>query len=471
MKISIIMCSLNSMPYIMTSVESFKNQKYKNKELIIINTKSNDQTDEYLRSIKDNNIKVYNFNGNIYASMNFGIKKSSGKIIGILHSDDIFFNQNILSNTATSFRKENADIVYGNIVYSKKNNLTIYKRAWSNISLLKKYNLPPHTGVFIKKKILDKIRYNTNFSISSDTDLLLRIFKKKYKTFYTNNYICIMRMGGLSTNIFFIIKKMIEDIKIFYKNDLSFLDYFKKIVSKSNQFFFKKNIPVSNYIKKLNNYSKVRFFNINKFLKNNGKIISALNLAFISYDYKYKIRSHKYLFWPDGVFSSLITNKKKLPGREIFKKILKLINNSKKTKKIIILGNLPKLSYQWLKSQLKKDFNHYSLPYDNAEKIYDKIKKKKLDRETFIILTLPTPKQEILANLIAKDNPDINILCIGGSINMLSGHEKKAPSFLYRSNLEWLWRLKFDTKRRIFRLIESFRLIVKMYFFGENKIF
>ena len=179
MKISIIMCSLNSMPYIMTSVESFKNQKYKNKELIIINTKSNDQTDEYLRSIKDNNIKVYNFNGNIYASMNFGIKKSSGKIIGILHSDDIFFNQNILSNTATSFRKENADIVYGNIVYSKKNNLTIYKRAWSNISLLKKYNLPPHTGVFIKKKILDKIRYNTNFSISSDTDLLLRIFKKK----------------------------------------------------------------------------------------------------------------------------------------------------------------------------------------------------------------------------------------------------------------------------------------------------
>ena len=264
---------------------------------------------------------------------------------------------------------------------------------------------------------------------------------------------------------------MIEDIKIFHKNNLSFLDYFKKIVSKSGQFFFKKNIPVSNYIKKLNNYSKLKFLNINKFFKNTGKIISALNLAFISYDYKYKIRSHKYLFWPDGIFSSLITNKKKLPGREIFKKLLKLINKSKETKKIIILGNLPKPSYHWLKSQLKKEFNHYSLPYGNVEKIYDKIKKKKLDGETFIILTLPTPKQEILANLIAKDNPDINILCIGGSINMLSGYEKKAPYFLYRSNLEWLWRLKFDTKRRIFRLIESFRLIVKMYFLGENKIF
>ena len=152
MKISIIMCSLNSMPYIMASVESFKKQKYKNKELIIINSKSDDHTDEYLKTIQNNNIKSYNFNGNIYASMNFGIRKSRGDIIGILHSDDIFFSKNVLSNIATSFKKENADLVYGNIIYSKKNDLTIYKRSWSNISLLNNYDLPPHTGVFIKKK-------------------------------------------------------------------------------------------------------------------------------------------------------------------------------------------------------------------------------------------------------------------------------------------------------------------------------
>ena len=83
--------------------------------------------------------------------MNFGIRKSRGDIIGILHSDDIF-SKNVLSNIATSFKKENADLVYGNIIYSK-NDLTIYKRSWSNISLLNNYDLPPHTGVFIKKNI------------------------------------------------------------------------------------------------------------------------------------------------------------------------------------------------------------------------------------------------------------------------------------------------------------------------------
>ena len=49
--------------------------------------------------------------------------------------------------------------------------------------------------------------------------------------------------------------------------------------------------------------------------------------------------------------------------------------------------------------------------------------------------------------------------------------KKKAPNFLYILNLEWLWRLKFDTKRRILRLLESLRLILKLYVSGENKIF
>ena len=89
---------------------------------------------------------------------------------------------------------------------------------------------------------------------------------------------------------------------------------------------------------------------------------------------------------------------------------------------------------------------------------------------SIIILTLPTPKQELLANLIIKDYPECNILCIGGSINMLSGYEKRAPNFFYKFNLEWLWRLRFDTKRRMLRLIESLKLVIELYLMGKNKI-
>ena len=53
MKISIIMCVKNSMPYIMTSIKSFTEQTYKNKELIIVYSDSNDNTKYYLNSLND----------------------------------------------------------------------------------------------------------------------------------------------------------------------------------------------------------------------------------------------------------------------------------------------------------------------------------------------------------------------------------------------------------------------------------
>ena len=279
-----------------------------------------------------------------------------------------------------------------------------------------------------------------------------------------------MRMGGLSTNLNFLIRKIKEDLKIYYKNRLTIINYIQKIISKSNQFFFEKKILPNSYHKNLNEVAKVKFLDLNIFQKYKGNIFSALNLAFISYDYKYKIRSHRYIFWPDGVFSRIIIDKKKIPGREIFIKILNKLNYSKKNKKIIILGNLPKVSKKWLEKNLVKKYRHYSLPYDNAQKIYYKIRLKKLINNSIIILTLPTPKQELLANLIIKDYPECNILCIGGSINMLSGYEKRAPNFFYKFNLEWLWRLRFDTKRRMLRLIESLKLVIELYLMGKNKI-
>ena len=464
------MCAKNSMPYIMASIESFRKQSYKHKELIVVNSLSDDNTIEYLNTIKDKNIKIYKYEGNIYASMNYGISKSSGKVVGILHSDDVYFNFNILSNVIKNFKNKDIDLIYGDILYSKKNDLTVYKRSWSNIQIKNKYDLPPHTGTFIRKSILDKNKYNTNFLISSDTDLLLRILNKKIKIYYIKKYICIMRMGGLSTNLNFLIRKIKEDLKIYYKNRLTIINYIQKIISKSNQFFFEKKILPNSYHKNLNEVAKVKFLDLNIFQKYKGNIFSALNLAFISYDYKYKIRSHRYIFWPDGVFSRIIIDKKKIPGREIFIKILNKLNYSKKNKKIIILGNLPKVSKKWLEKNLVKKYRHYSLPYDNAQKIYYKIRLKKLINNSIIILTLPTPKQELLANLIIKDYPECNILCIGGSINMLSGYEKRAPNFFYKFNLEWLWRLRFDTKRRMLRLIESLKLVIELYLMGKNKI-
>ena len=472
MKISILMCAKNSMPYIMASVNSFLKQNYKNKELIIIYSKSKDNTEEYINSINHGNIKKFRLDGSIYKALNFGIKKSKGALVGLLHSDDVFFEKNTLETIAQEYKKSKSEIIFGNIVYSKKNNILKIVRYWDEIKIKKKFDLPPHTGTFISKKILNKEKYKNNFVISADTELLIRIFSKKIKYSYINKFVTIMRVGGLSTNLFYLLKKMSEDLEIFKKYNLNSFDYMRKIFSKLKQLLSNKKIRITNYHKEINNSSKVRFLKSKEINKVEGKIISALNLAFITYNYKFNLRSHNYLFWPDGIFSKQVGNIKKMPGRIYFKKILKILNSQKKKiRNIFIVGNLPHKSKSWIDENLKISYKHKNLSYGDIQNLKKEVYRMKFSNNSLIILTLPTPKQEIIANSIIKKYPKINIICIGGSINILSGHEMKTPAFFYKFNLEWLWRLKFDTKRRVIRLLESGVLYLKLSLSGNNSIY
>ena len=81
----------------MASVNSFLKQNYKNKELIIIYSKSKDNTEEYINSINHGNIKKFRFDGSIYRLLILELK-NQGDLVGLLHSDDVFFEKYIRNN-------------------------------------------------------------------------------------------------------------------------------------------------------------------------------------------------------------------------------------------------------------------------------------------------------------------------------------------------------------------------------------
>ena len=68
--------------------------------------------------------------------------------------------------------------------------------------------------IFIRKDIALNQPYNTRYNISSDTDFNIKISKNKIKFIYLNNFLILMKMGGLSTNYKFFFKKMGQDILI-----------------------------------------------------------------------------------------------------------------------------------------------------------------------------------------------------------------------------------------------------------------
>jgi exopolysaccharide biosynthesis WecB/TagA/CpsF family protein len=111
--------------------------------------------------------------------------------------------------------------------------------------------------------------------------------------------------------------------------------------------------------------------------------------------------------------------------------------------------------------------NFIKLPYFNKlEEIKDQIK---LYNNDLIMITIPTPKQELLANYISYTKKNYKIICIGGGLAMASGSEKAVPYILYKINLEFLWRLiSADFLRRIFRLFYSFLIFYKNFIFNKK---
>lgn len=68
-----------------------------------------------------------------------------------------------------------------------------------------------------------------------------------------------------------------------------------------------------------------------------------------------------------------------------------------------------------------------------------------VERQTpfrYCLLAIGSPQQELLAAALKRRGVARGLaLCIGGSINFLTGAERRAPRWLQRLSLEWLYRL------------------------------
>ena len=461
-KISVITVVKNGMPYIEDSINSFHYQKYKIKELIVICSKSFDGTEKFLRKNKKKIDKLIfdNKSLNKYEAINLGIKKASGDLIGVLHSDDFFTENNILKKIAKEYSKsKNIDLIYGNVLYCKRNNINKISRYWKS----EKYQnnkinigwMPPHTTMFLKKKLYKKNKYSSKYDISSDYELILKLFSKKINAKYLDLNILVMRLGGISTNLKYLLKKIYEDVlvlKSFKKNYLKIMPY--KVLSKVSQLIFFK--------KKFFNFQKIKGDNliihdqILNFLKKRktGFILSGLNLAFIGFINEIK-PDRNFRLWPDGVFNKFFTkNIEKIAGRKILNKIELWCD-----KEIIIVGNLNEKGKEFFKRKNIKILRHVKLSYGSYDSLLKEIRNfsfSNTKKNTIVIVTLPTPKQEIVAKEIFSKNSNLNVLCLGGALNIASGYESPVPNLLEDLGLEFFWRLKTDPIRRSIRLFISF---------------
>ena len=247
MKISIITATFNSGKFIESCIKSILKQNYKKFEIIIIDGLSTDSTIKKIKKLLDkhNNIKFFSEKDlGIYHALNKGIEKANGDIIGFVHSDDLLYNKNVLSNIIDVFKNSNIDGVYGDLQYVEKQNTNKVIRYWKSKdfkpNLINKGWTPPHPTLYLRKKVYEKHGlFDLNYKISSDYDFMTKIFMDNTFNFkYIPEVITKMRVGGISNkNIKNILIKSLEDYKVIYKNGSGgIITLLRKNTSKIKQF-------------------------------------------------------------------------------------------------------------------------------------------------------------------------------------------------------------------------------------------
>ena len=251
MKVSIITPTYNSAKTIQSNIDSIKAQSFKDYQLIIIDNNSTDGTIEIIKKSKIPNIKfLIEEDLGIFDAINKGIRLSDHELISVLHSDDFYNDENVLQNIVETFHKDkDNDIVYGNLIYVKKNDIKISLRYWkpgsyNKNSFFKGWH-PPHPSFFAKRSLFrDYGYYNLQNGNSADVELMFRFLKiYNLKSEYLNKTLVKMRYGGASNKgIFSIIKQNIQIMRFlkinrnFYKISIfilyKFLDRLKQFVIK-----------------------------------------------------------------------------------------------------------------------------------------------------------------------------------------------------------------------------------------------
>jgi glycosyltransferase involved in cell wall biosynthesis len=205
MLVSVVTVCRNSALTIADTIRSVKQQTYKSIEHIIIDGGSDDDTLNVIKSNQHSGPFISEKDKGIYDAMNKGISMAKGDIIGILNSDDFFYDTRVIERIVAAFEQQNCEAIYSDLIFVDPKNTSIVKRKWiagpyNSAKFLSGW-MPPHPTVYVKSEIYKKFgNFNYRLKCSADYDILLRfLYVEKVRVEYLKGITIRMRAGGQST--------------------------------------------------------------------------------------------------------------------------------------------------------------------------------------------------------------------------------------------------------------------------------
>ena len=248
MKISIITATFNSAPTVGDTLACIGRQGHSDIEHIIVDGGSTDSTLEIIAAFPHVSRVVSGKDKGIYDAMNKGIGLATGDIIGILNSDDVYTDGEVLSDVARAFADPDVMTVYADLQYVDFADLEKIRRRWRS-GPFKPANfyygwMPPHPTFFVRREVYERAGvFNLSMRSAADYELMLRILlKHRVPAYYIPRVIVKMRAGGMSNaSLLNRLRGNKEDRMAWKLNGLKpyFFTLYLKPLRKIHQFIFK----------------------------------------------------------------------------------------------------------------------------------------------------------------------------------------------------------------------------------------
>lgn len=250
MKFSIVTAVYNRVETITEAVHSLLGQTYQTVEHVIQDGGSTDGTLELLKRLPYESILLRSErDGGIYDAINRGIKRASGDVVGLMHSDDFYASPTVLEKVAEAMRDSTIDGVYGDLQYVSASDPSQVIRHWRSGQYTRSKIawgwMPPHPTLYLRREVFDRWGlYDTSYRIAADYDAILRyLVKGNIRLGYIPEVLVKMRVGGESNrSLERILCKSREDLRAIRSNDVGGLCTLgMKNLSKIGQFIKKEH--------------------------------------------------------------------------------------------------------------------------------------------------------------------------------------------------------------------------------------
>jgi glycosyltransferase involved in cell wall biosynthesis len=251
MKFSIITCTKNSAKFLAENIASVKTQSFTDFEHVFIDGFSTDGTAEMIAEYRQTNpqkVRAIQIEPKgISNAMNRGIKEAQGEFLIHLHSDDSFYDKDVLADVAKFLEKNpQLDWIYGlaNTIEEDGTPVMIYpnkpllhfhnSKSFIGRYMLKIFRFVPHQATFVRKSVFTKFGgFDESLSSEMDPDLWFRIRTKTNWSFF-QRIICNYRVraGAQSSDRNKILENQanIELVQKRYLNPVEF--FFIRILNK-----------------------------------------------------------------------------------------------------------------------------------------------------------------------------------------------------------------------------------------------